>query len=110
MVSFPVTVKDQCPGRMPSERVYRTGCPLRNSFEPLALVRGVGTLRSMTYNPYAPATKHDVQLLVEHLGKLYVANREWKEEIVREVRRAAREIQPAANGSQHEERLKHLAL
>ena len=52
----------------------------------------------MHYNPYAPATKHDVQLLIDHLGKLYVANREWKEEIVREVKRVGQDPQPSGHG------------
>jgi len=40
----------------------------------------------MRYNENAPATRKDVQLLIEHIGQLYVANRHWKEEIVQEVR------------------------
>lgn len=37
----------------------------------------------MTQDATAPATKEDVRLLMEEIGKLYVANEGWKEELKR---------------------------
>jgi hypothetical protein len=36
----------------------------------------------MKHDENAPATKKDVQLLMEEIGKLYVANERWKDEIL----------------------------
>lgn len=52
-------------------------------------------LEAMRYNENAPATRKDVQLLVEHLGQLYVANCRWKEEIAHEIKVLAESIRPA---------------
>jgi len=49
----------------------------------------------MRYDENAPATRKDVQLLVEYFGQLYVANRRWKEEIVQEVKVIAESIRHA---------------
>jgi hypothetical protein len=39
----------------------------------------------MTSDPNATATKQDIQLLMEEMGKLYAANERWKNEIIDEV-------------------------
>ena len=36
----------------------------------------------MTYDPSASATKEDIAMLMDSIGKLYIANKEWKDEII----------------------------
>lgn len=36
----------------------------------------------MTFDSTAPATKQDVRLLMDEIGKLYRANERWKDEIL----------------------------
>lgn len=40
----------------------------------------------MVADPTAPATKQDIALLMEEMGKLYMANAKWKEEILGELK------------------------
>ena len=36
----------------------------------------------MTIPPSPPATKEDIAMLMDSIGKLYIANKEWKDEII----------------------------
>jgi len=44
----------------------------------------------VTADPNAPATKEDIRLLMEGIGKLYEANEQWKADIVEQI--AASEV------------------
>jgi hypothetical protein len=54
---------------------------------------------AVTPTPDAPATKEDIGLLMEAIGKLYSANQQWKEEIIDHLdkRVAASEAQTKAH-------------
>jgi predicted methyltransferase len=39
----------------------------------------------MTTDPNAPATKEDIRLLMDELGRLYAANERWKDDIIGQV-------------------------
>jgi hypothetical protein len=75
----------------------------------------------MAHDENAPATKKDVQLLMQEMGKLYekisklyVANERWKEEIVHEFKVVAENIRHDMIGihkdkiANHEDRLVRL--
>jgi hypothetical protein len=56
----------------------------------------------MRYDENAPATRKDVQLLINHIGSLYLANRQWKEEIVQEVKASAQALRRDLPGAVHQ--------
>jgi hypothetical protein len=39
----------------------------------------------MTRDETAPATKQDIRLLMDEIGRLYAANERWKDEIIDQV-------------------------
>src|SRR5437588_7572139 len=41
----------------------------------------------MTPKPPPPATKEDIQMLMEQIGRLYDANEHWKDEVIEETKR-----------------------
>jgi hypothetical protein len=62
----------------------------------------------------AAATKQDIQMLMDSMGKLYEANERWKEEIIHEFKVVAEDIRHDALGANkdkiqnHENRITHV--
>ncbi|MBI3332038.1 hypothetical protein HYZ99_03710 [Candidatus Peregrinibacteria bacterium] len=62
----------------------------------------------------SPATKQDVQILMEGISNLYAANQRWKDEIIHEFKVVAEDIRHDAMGAQkdrieqHDDRIKRL--